>query len=126
VPYAFFYDVPGDERIYRRVKSEIGEGRPEGLLLHLVVKRADGLRHINVWETQQQWERYQRERVLAASTGLWRRSGSRRRRPPRPRRWTSSTSPEAQPGRGSTTSADASPRACLGGRPAASRAHGLD
>ncbi|HEX2236595.1 MAG TPA: hypothetical protein VHK89_09995 [Actinomycetota bacterium] len=75
MPYAFFYDVPGDERIYRRVRSEIGEDRPEGLLLHLVVKRADGLRHINVWQTQQQWERYQRERVLPAVDRVLARNG---------------------------------------------------
>lgn len=66
MPYAFFYDVPSDERMYERVKTEIGEDQPEGLLLHLVVKSESGLRHINVWESREQWERFADERVMPA------------------------------------------------------------
>jgi hypothetical protein len=66
MPYAFFYDVPGDERIYARVKAELGEEQPEGLVLHLVVKREDGLRHFKVWESRQKWERFEQERVAPA------------------------------------------------------------
>lgn len=63
--YAFFYDVPGDEHIYGRVKAEIGEEQPKGLLVQLVAKRAEGggLRHFNVWESKEDWERFREERV---------------------------------------------------------------
>ena len=66
--YAFFYDVPGDERMYEQVKAQIGEEQPKGLVLHLVVKREAGLRHFNVWESRQEWERFQQERVAPAVT----------------------------------------------------------
>jgi hypothetical protein len=64
--YACFYDVPGNEAMYERVKTAIGEDRPEGLVLHLVVQSDIGLRHFGVWESKQQWERFQQERVAPA------------------------------------------------------------
>jgi hypothetical protein len=67
MPYACFYDVPGDEHIYEKVKAEIGEDQPDGLILQLVSKLdSGGLRHINVWESKQEWERFQRELVAPA------------------------------------------------------------
>ena len=66
MPYACFYDVPGDERMYAQVRAEIGEEQPKGLILHMVIKREDGLRHFEVWESRQEWERFQQERVAPA------------------------------------------------------------
>jgi hypothetical protein len=37
MPYAFYYDVPGTEELYQRVKAEVGDESPKGQLLHLVV-----------------------------------------------------------------------------------------
>jgi hypothetical protein len=65
--YAFFYDAPGDERIYGKVKAEIGQEQPKGLLVQLVTKRHEGgLRHLNVWESKEEWERFREERVEPA------------------------------------------------------------
>jgi hypothetical protein len=64
--YACFYDVPADEKFYRRVMAEMGGDEPDGLVLHLVVKRADGLRHTEVWKSKEAWERFRRERVAPA------------------------------------------------------------
>ncbi len=64
--YACSYEVPADEQIYQRVKAEIGEAPPPGLVLHLVVKADPGLRHIGVWESQADWERFRDERVEPA------------------------------------------------------------
>ena len=61
--YAFYYDVPGTEDLYRRVKAEIGDEPPKGLLVQLVVRSEGGLRHLNVWESQADWERYRNERI---------------------------------------------------------------
>ncbi len=83
MPYAFYYDVPANEQIYRQVKAELGDARPEGLLLQLVVKREDGLRHINVWESRQQWERFQEERI-APAVGKVLAAAGMTERPPRP------------------------------------------
>jgi len=62
MPYAFYYDVPGTEELYRRIKAEIGDEPPKGQVLHLVVKQDGGLRHFNVWESRQDWERHRQER----------------------------------------------------------------
>jgi hypothetical protein len=62
--FGCFYDVPGDEEIYAKVKAEIGEDAPKGLILQVVSKaQAGGLRHLTVWESREQWERFQAERV---------------------------------------------------------------
>ena len=61
--YAFFYDVPGTEDLYRRIKAELGDEPPKGLVLHLVARHDGGLRHFNVWESEQDWERYRTEQV---------------------------------------------------------------
>ena len=61
--YAFQYDVPADEEFYRRVAAEIGADRPKGVITHLVVKCDGGLRHIGVWESKEDWERFRSERV---------------------------------------------------------------
>ena len=67
MPYAFFYDVPGNENIYGKVKAEIGEAHPKGLVVQFVAKRDEGgLRHFNVWESKEDWERYQQDRVEPA------------------------------------------------------------
>ncbi len=64
--YACSYEVPSDEQLYARVKAEIGDDRPEGLLVHLVVKSDGGLRHTTVWESQADWERFRDGRVQPA------------------------------------------------------------
>ena len=64
--YAFFYDVPADERMYRQVKEAIGDEQPNGLVAHVVVQTESGLRHIDVWDTKEEWERYRDERVEPA------------------------------------------------------------
>lgn len=62
--YGCFYDVPADEHVYAKVKAEIGDDRPEGLILQLVSRLdAGGLRHISVWDSKQQFELFQQERV---------------------------------------------------------------
>ena len=62
--YGCTYDVPGDEHLYAKVKAEIGEDQPPGLVAQLVSKlETGGLRHIAVWESKEQWERFQAERV---------------------------------------------------------------
>ncbi len=69
--YAVQYDVPGDARIYARVKEAIGSEPASGLLVHLVVSApSGGLRHIEVWEDQADYERFDRERVVPAVQGV--------------------------------------------------------
>ncbi len=81
--YAFHYDVPADEQFYRRVKDEIGSEQPEGLVVHLVVKRDGGLRHFEVWESKEAWEHFRLERVDPALDKVFAAAGLVQR-PPRP------------------------------------------
>ena len=66
MPYTLEFEVPGDEALYERVKDAIGDEHPSGLLVHMVVKTADGLRHIEVWNTVGEHERFHRDRVEPA------------------------------------------------------------
>lgn len=64
--YACSYEVPGNPQMYERVKAEIGLDEPPGMLSHLVVSADRGLRHITVWETKAQWERFRDQHVRPA------------------------------------------------------------
>jgi hypothetical protein len=66
MPYTFFYDVPADAAMYERVKQAIGDESPKGLVVHLVVQAETGLRHIDVWDSEQDWQRFHDERVEPA------------------------------------------------------------
>jgi hypothetical protein len=68
--YAFSYDVPGDEGIYRRVQAGLGDEPPKGLIVMMVVKRDEGLRHLGVWESKELFDRFQQERVGPAVAGV--------------------------------------------------------
>ena len=75
MPYAFFYDVPASEDMYRAVKALIGEARPAGLLAQLVVHTDNGLRHIGVWDSANDWQRFHDERVEPAVHTVLRNAG---------------------------------------------------
>jgi hypothetical protein len=83
VPYAFQYDVPADEQFYRRVMAEIGDETPTGLTAHVVVKRDGGLRHIEVWHSKEDWERFRAERAEPALAKVFAAAGFTER-PPQP------------------------------------------
>ena len=83
MPYALQFDVPADEQFYRRVKAEIGDEQPKGFVAHLVVKRDGGLRHIEVWDSKEDWERFREERADPALDKVFAAAGLANR-PPRP------------------------------------------
>jgi hypothetical protein len=64
--YALEFEVPGDEHLYEQVKLAIGAEPVPGLLVHLVVKTTGGLRHIEVWTSPEEHDRFHRERVEPA------------------------------------------------------------
>jgi hypothetical protein len=61
--YAFIRDVPITEAQYSEVRAEIGDEAPKGLVAHLVLRQDDGLRYIDVWDSQADWDRFREERV---------------------------------------------------------------
>lgn len=51
--YACTRDVPIGPELYQRILNEIGPEPLTGSLLHLCVRTSDGLRYIDVWESQE-------------------------------------------------------------------------
>ena len=84
MPYAFQYDVPADKEFYRRVAAEIGDEHPKGVVAHVVVKCDGGLRHIGVWESKEDWERFRAERVTPALERVFAAVGVTHAPPPPP------------------------------------------
>jgi hypothetical protein len=64
--YAFIRDVPISEAQYAEVRAELGDASPKGLITHLVLRQDGGLRYIDVWDTEADWERFRDERVNPA------------------------------------------------------------
>ena len=81
--YMLQYEVPANEQFYRRVRAQIGEEQPKGLIVHMVVKQEGGLRHIGLWESKEDWERFRQERVEPALGRVFEAAGVSPR-PPRP------------------------------------------
>lgn len=62
--HSFTQDVPIDAAFYQRVTELLGEEPPAGLIVHLPVERPEGgLRYIDVWESEELWERFREERL---------------------------------------------------------------
>lgn len=74
--YAVVYDVPASEQTYRRVSAAIGDAKPEGLMVHLVLQAEGGLRHIGIWDSQQHWQRFRDERLQPAVHALFTAAGA--------------------------------------------------
>jgi hypothetical protein len=63
MPYAFIQDVPANERIYDQIRPRLGPQVPKGLIAHVAMKHDAGLRYVDVWETEEDWQRFRDERV---------------------------------------------------------------
>ena len=71
MPYAFTQDVPIDRATYERIKLGLGEDPPPGLISHLAVDLPQGgLRYIDVWESEADWDRFADERLHPVVHGL--------------------------------------------------------
>ena len=62
--YAFIQYVPIDSTFYKRIADGIGTELPRGLIIHLATERPEGgLQYVDVWESQEDWERFVEERL---------------------------------------------------------------
>jgi len=61
--YAFIHDVPANDEIYGKIRTELGDEAPAGLISHVVIRQPTGLRYVDVWRSQAEWERFRVERV---------------------------------------------------------------
>ena len=69
--YAFTQDVPIDARFYKRITDGVGDEPIKGLITHIAVERPEGgLRYIDVWESEEDWDRFAEERLQPVVHGL--------------------------------------------------------
>lgn len=62
--FSFTQDVPIDAAMYQRITDGLGSAPPDGLIVHLATERPEGgLRYIDVWESQESYERFVDERL---------------------------------------------------------------
>jgi hypothetical protein len=62
--FAYTQDVPIDEGVYRKIVDGIGPEVPPGMVAHLAVKLPEGgLRYIDVWDSEEDWDRFEKERL---------------------------------------------------------------
>ncbi len=62
--YAFTQDVPINAQAYARIIDGLGPAPPDGLIVHLAIERPEGgLRYLDVWESQEQFDRFAEERL---------------------------------------------------------------
>jgi len=63
MPYAFSYEVPITAEIYARIKAGVGPDRPPGLIAHLACRTEQGLRYVEVWQSEDDWDAFEDGRV---------------------------------------------------------------
>ncbi len=68
--YAFVQDVASSWQQYERVTAALLDPSPAGLILHVAGPTDEGFRIIDVWESEQAWERFRRERLAPAIAAL--------------------------------------------------------
>jgi hypothetical protein len=84
MPYAFMRKAPFDADTHRSVREHIGPETPVGLVLHLVFRRDGDLEFLDVWETEEDWARFQSERLGPAVQATLRERGASQGSAPTP------------------------------------------
>jgi hypothetical protein len=74
--FSFMRDVPFSTEQYAEFMDGIGTEAPNGLVSHVAVRHGAGLRYIDVWRSEADWERFRDERVLPAVRAALAANGS--------------------------------------------------
>lgn len=67
--WGFIMETPLSAEQYDHVNSQVGPN-PEGLIVHIAAKGANGMRIIDVWESKEDFERFEREQIMPASEAM--------------------------------------------------------
>lgn len=82
--YGFIQDVPIGEDLYAKIMANLGTEPMPGLLVHLVVRREDGLlRYIDVWESKEACDAVFESRIHPAVFAAFREAQFKPRGEPR-------------------------------------------
>ena len=64
--WGFISELPVSREQYDRLNAEVGED-PDGLILHTASEKDGGMRIIDVWESKDAYERFERETLMPAA-----------------------------------------------------------
>jgi len=70
VAYAYVQDVASSWEQYEGVAAALVDPPPDGLILHVAGPTDEGVRIIDVWESEEAWERFRSERLAPAIAAL--------------------------------------------------------
>ena len=68
--YAVVQDVPASWQDYERLSAGVVEPLPIGLILHVAGPTDEGIRVIEVWDSDLDWELFQTERLAPVVAAL--------------------------------------------------------
>ncbi len=64
--YAFSQDMPSGKDMYTKLSDEIGDEVPKGLIVHLAFETKTGMRIVDLWESEEDFDRFGAERMHPA------------------------------------------------------------
>jgi hypothetical protein len=70
VAYAYVQDVASSWEQYEGVAGALVDPPPDGLILHVAGPTDEGVRIIDVWESEEAWQRFRSERLEPAIAAL--------------------------------------------------------
>jgi hypothetical protein len=70
VAYAYVQDVASSWEQYERVAAALVDPPPAGLIAHVAGPTDEGVRIIDIWETEVAWKQFQAERLAPAIAAL--------------------------------------------------------
>jgi len=70
VAYAFVQDVASSWEQYRLFAAALVEPAPAGLILHVAGPTDEGVRIIDIWESEEAWQQFRGERLVPAIAAL--------------------------------------------------------
>ncbi len=73
--YAFTQDLPGNKDMYTKLSDRIGDEVPKGLIVHLAFEIADGMRIVDLWESEADFDHFQAERLGPAMDKVLQEAG---------------------------------------------------
>jgi hypothetical protein len=68
--YAFVQDIAASWQQYELIAATTVDPVPGGLILHVAGPTAEGFRVIDVWESEDAWQRFRAERLAPAIAAL--------------------------------------------------------
>jgi hypothetical protein len=66
MPYAFIDELPIPRAQFEPLYEQLGEAVPTGLILHVSYEREGRMMHLDVWESEADFERFASERLRPA------------------------------------------------------------